>query len=205
MPDHRRMRSSGIEFASGPSLSARMARSGCGSRTGKTGGFTGRGGIAMRSASLAITWSVRSCRSTTPQPALWSVPKRSGLSHRPTWAGRSGATCWNSRSSAPRNAPAPRRPIGGERQRSQRLWGRIAAKEAARRLWSESGAPPFIPADLAIVGDERDWPRITRVGQTDASIAAGPLDRSRRRSRRRPGRARADCPSGHRRGTDRRS
>ena len=40
---------------------------------------------------------------------------------------------------------------GPDQRRSQRLWGRIAAKEAARRLWNERGDPATYPADLAIV------------------------------------------------------
>ncbi|ODU01750.1 MAG: hypothetical protein ABS79_01255, partial [Planctomycetes bacterium SCN 63-9] len=35
-------------------------------------------------------------------------------------------------------------------QRSHRIWGRVAAKEAVRRLWLSDGAPPRYPADLCI-------------------------------------------------------
>jgi phosphopantetheinyl transferase len=42
------------------------------------------------------------------------------------------------------------RPMGDERTRSLRLWGRIAAKEAARRLWLARGDQPVFPADLVI-------------------------------------------------------
>ena len=54
---------------------------------------------------------------------------------------------------------------GSEERRSQRLWGRIAAKEAARRLWHDAGQPAIYPADLAIVADEHGRPLLTRVGE----------------------------------------
>jgi acyl transferase domain-containing protein/phosphopantetheinyl transferase len=54
-------------------------------------------------------------------------------------------------------APAERRAMlstsGSERQRTHRLWGRIAAKEAARRLWHAADKLPVYPADLSIVAD----------------------------------------------------
>jgi acyl transferase domain-containing protein len=56
---------------------------------------------------------------------------------------------------------------GGERWRTHRLWGRIAAKEAARRLWQAQGRPATYPADLAIVADERGRPRLIRVDQPE--------------------------------------
>ena len=86
----------------------------------------------------------------------------SGSNPRPTWAGPSGATCWNSRSSGPRNARPILAEAGSEQQRSQRLWGRIAAKEAARRLWNECGRPAAYPADLAIVADDARPARLTQ-------------------------------------------
>ena len=52
-----------------------------------------------------------------------------------------------------------------EDRRSQRLWGRIAAKEAARRLWNDMGQPAIYPADLAIVAGEDGRPLLTRVGE----------------------------------------
>jgi acyl transferase domain-containing protein/phosphopantetheinyl transferase len=54
-----------------------------------------------------------------------------------------------------------------ERRRAQRLWGRIAAKEAARRLGREAGQPPTYPADLAVVVDHRGRPRLIRVEEPD--------------------------------------
>ena len=54
--------------------------------------------------------------------------------------------------------------VGSEEQRSQRLWGRIAAKEAARRLWNDIGHPAVYPADLAIVADDHGRPLLTRPG-----------------------------------------
>ena len=44
--------------------------------------------------------------------------------------------------------------------RTHRLWGRIAAKEAARRLWLATGDRPRFPADLAIVGEPGRPPRL---------------------------------------------
>ena len=58
---------------------------------------------------------------------------------------------------------------GPDVRRTHRLWGRIAAKEAARRLWLDRGHPPIYPADLII---ERD-----------------PLGRPSLRSRLEPGRS----------------
>ncbi len=58
---------------------------------------------------------------------------------------------------------------GPERRRSHRLWGWIAAKEAARRIWQADGRPPMYPADLAVVSDERGRPRLTRVDRPDDS------------------------------------
>jgi phosphopantetheinyl transferase (holo-ACP synthase) len=60
-----------------------------------------------------------------------------------------------------------------EERRSQRLWGRIAAKEAARRLWNDAGHPPVYPADLAIVIDERGRPFLNRLeGSATAAMPA---------------------------------
>jgi len=56
---------------------------------------------------------------------------------------------------------------GPDRRRSHRLWGRIAAKEAARRLWQAEGLPPTYPADLAIVADPARRPLLVRVEAPD--------------------------------------
>jgi malonyl CoA-acyl carrier protein transacylase len=62
---------------------------------------------------------------------------------------------------------------GPEEVRSRRLWGRIAAKEAARRLWHDEGRGPTYPADLAIVADERGRPVLTWVDDPhDRSLPA---------------------------------
>jgi acyl transferase domain-containing protein len=58
---------------------------------------------------------------------------------------------------------------GTDRERTHRLWGRIAAKEAARRLWQAAGHPATYPADLAVSDPENDSPRLTQLGQ-----ASGP-------------------------------
>ena len=57
--------------------------------------------------------------------------------------------------------------LGSEQLRSRRLWGRIAAKEAARRLWDDAGGPATYPADLTVVHDPRGRPRLRRVGEPD--------------------------------------
>jgi acyl transferase domain-containing protein/phosphopantetheinyl transferase len=49
---------------------------------------------------------------------------------------------------------------GPEPRLTLRLWGRIAAKEAARRLWADQGHPPVYPADLAIEPELRGRPRL---------------------------------------------
>jgi phosphopantetheinyl transferase len=56
---------------------------------------------------------------------------------------------------------------GVEWLRAHRLWGRIAAKEAARRLWQAQGRPASYPADLAIVGEETGQPRLLRADQPE--------------------------------------
>jgi phosphopantetheinyl transferase (holo-ACP synthase) len=50
------------------------------------------------------------------------------------------------------------RPEGHDGRRTLRLWGRIAAKEAARRLWLAEGRPSVFPADLSIEPDGRGRP-----------------------------------------------
>jgi acyl transferase domain-containing protein len=54
-----------------------------------------------------------------------------------------------------------------DRRRTLRLWGRIAAKEAARRLWQAAGAPAVYPADLSISDVDGTPPRLTFVGKPD--------------------------------------
>jgi malonyl CoA-acyl carrier protein transacylase/phosphopantetheinyl transferase len=62
---------------------------------------------------------------------------------------------------------------GTDARRSHQLWGRIAAKEAARRIWSSAGLPATYPADLAVVDDDRGRPRLIRVDQpADLSMPA---------------------------------
>jgi phosphopantetheine--protein transferase-like protein len=56
---------------------------------------------------------------------------------------------------------------GSERQRTHRLWGKMAAKEAARRLWLAAGRPATYPADLAVVADAHGRPRLTHVAQPE--------------------------------------
>ena len=62
---------------------------------------------------------------------------------------------------------------GTEERRSHRLWGLIAAKEAARRIWRAEGRRPTYPADLAIVFDRSGRPILTRVDDpADRSLPA---------------------------------
>jgi phosphopantetheinyl transferase (holo-ACP synthase) len=50
---------------------------------------------------------------------------------------------------------------GPEARATLRLWGRVAAKDAVRRIWAGQGKPPVYPADLAIEpdGSGRPWIR----------------------------------------------
>jgi phosphopantetheinyl transferase (holo-ACP synthase) len=61
----------------------------------------------------------------------------------------------------PEERAACRARPGPEGRATLRLWGRVAAKEAVRRLWAAQGKPPMYPADLAIAPDDqgRPWVR----------------------------------------------
>jgi len=62
---------------------------------------------------------------------------------------------------------------GSEGRRTHRLWGRIAAKEAARRLWQAAGHAGTYPADLAILASGHARLRLTHVGEPgDLSLPA---------------------------------
>jgi acyl transferase domain-containing protein/phosphopantetheinyl transferase len=62
---------------------------------------------------------------------------------------------------------------GSDRRRSRRLWGRIAAKEAARRLWRDEGLAATFPADLTILANRAGQPRLVHVGDPgDRSLPA---------------------------------
>jgi len=62
---------------------------------------------------------------------------------------------------------------GPEIRRSHRLWGRIAAKEAARRIWLARGLPPRYPADLALAADPAGSPiLVDRDRSGDGAVAA---------------------------------
>jgi phosphopantetheinyl transferase (holo-ACP synthase) len=50
------------------------------------------------------------------------------------------------------------RPEGSDRRRTLRLWGRVAAKEAVRRLWLAEGRGAVYPADLVIEPDPAGRP-----------------------------------------------
>ena len=90
LPDHDPRARAAPHSRRGPVRPARWDACGCGSTTGKTGGSTGRGGTAIRSASLETTWSARSCRSTVPAhgppagaKAVWLEPPAD--MGRPVW------------------------------------------------------------------------------------------------------------------------
>ena len=61
---------------------------------------------------------------------------------------------------------------GPDRARTLRMWGRVAAKEAARRLWLDDGLPAVYPADLEILNDMRGRPEIR--SRADLGLGAMP-------------------------------
>ncbi len=88
--------------------------------------------------------------------AVWLAPPAD--MGRPVWRDVLEATQLGPRERAEHLA------LGGpEQRRSHRLWGRIAAKEAARRIWRDEGRGPTYPADLAIVAGDSSRPILTRV------------------------------------------
>lgn len=58
-------------------------------------------------------------------------------------------------------------PRGPELRRTLRLWGRIAAKEAVRRIWIDQGLDPVYPADLEISPDEHGRPWLRSLVEPD--------------------------------------
>jgi hypothetical protein len=54
-----------------------------------------------------------------------------------------------------------------EARRTQRLWGRIAAKEAVRRIWLGQGGRPRFPADLVVTVDAEGRPRLGDLARPD--------------------------------------
>jgi acyl transferase domain-containing protein/4'-phosphopantetheinyl transferase EntD len=52
------------------------------------------------------------------------------------------------------------RPEGHDDRRTLRLWGRIAAKDAVRRLWLEDDCAPVYPADISIEPDGHGRPLV---------------------------------------------
>lgn len=51
---------------------------------------------------------------------------------------------------------------GPETRRAQRLFGRVAAKEAVRRIWRQQGRPPTYPVDLEVNADADGKPFLLR-------------------------------------------
>ncbi|HWE36300.1 MAG TPA: beta-ketoacyl synthase N-terminal-like domain-containing protein, partial [Isosphaeraceae bacterium] len=64
------------------------------------------------------------------------------------------------------------KPTGHDGRRTLRLWGRIAAKEAARRLWSAAGGSPIFPADLTIEPDAKGRPVLRSRARPDEAMPA---------------------------------
>ena len=62
--------------------------------------------------------------------------------------------------------------VTNERHRTHELWGRIAAKEAARRLWLEAGGPSVYPADLAVMPDPHGQPTLVSLANPEMPAAA---------------------------------
>ncbi len=71
---------------------------------------------------------------------------------------------------APEELSALRNLTGPDRRRTLWLWGRIAAKEAARRLWLDQGQTAVFPADLAIEPDTHGRP-LLRIHDADRSLS----------------------------------
>ncbi len=92
---------------------------------------------------------------------------------------------------------------GSEDVRSRRLWGRIAAKEAARRIWRAEGPGPTYPADLAIVTGEGERPRLTRIDDPgDRTLPSIAIAEAEGVAVAVAVAARAPLPAGHRRDRD---
>ena len=79
--------------------------------------------------------------------------------------------------------PAERRAYlalpGPDHRRTHRLWGRIAAKEAARRVELARGLPPSFPADLVVTPDPQGQPILaggSRFGLDQTRISIGHVD-----------------------------
>ncbi len=62
---------------------------------------------------------------------------------------------------------------GPDIRRTHRLWGRIAAKEAARRIWEARGLAPTYPADLIVAPDRNGRPTLrSRIESDRADLPA---------------------------------
>ena len=61
----------------------------------------------------------------------------------------------------PDERTACRRELAPASSHTERVWGRIAAKECARRLWMEQGSGAVFPGDLTVTPDNRGRPSIT--------------------------------------------
>lgn len=62
--------------------------------------------------------------------------------------------------------------VKNERHRTDLLWGRIAAKEAARRLWLEAGSPSVYPADLTVAVNELGRTLLYSLANPEDPVAA---------------------------------
>ena len=126
---------------------ARRPRLDADRRLGRLAVPLARRGIATCSGRPTRSSSARSCRFPACPAARRRRLARAAGRHGPAGlAGRPGAD-----PARPRGTGRRACALGGpEVRRTHRLWGRIAAKEAARRIWLAAGDPPRYPADLAI-------------------------------------------------------
>jgi acyl transferase domain-containing protein/phosphopantetheinyl transferase (holo-ACP synthase) len=105
----------------------------------------------MRRPDRELLGEVLPLRDETDAVAVWLEPP--GDMGRPVWR-----DVLEYSQLSPEERAGCLKPMGDERLRTLRLWGRIAAKEAARRIWLTRGEPPVFPADLVIEPDAEGRP-----------------------------------------------
>ena len=171
---------------------APTAGSGCGSTAGRTGGSTGRAATATTSGMpdrvfVGEPLELPGDPTQATVRAVWLEPPAD--MGKPVW--RDVLEWVQLGPERTRRVPGERRP---EARATLRLWGRIAAKEAARRLWVDEASRPSIPADLAIEPDEPAGPGSARCSSPTGPTCPPSRSRTPRaspspwpRSTRRPG------------------
>ena len=182
--------------------SARTEQSGCAFATGKIGGSTGPAAIETSCASRETSCSAKSSRS----PARPHADRR-GQGGMARASRRHGPARLARRARADRARPERASPVlaqsTNERQRTHELWGRIAAKEAARRLWLAAEARPSTRPTSPSCPTGKAGPQLFSLADPAGPAAAVSIahsDGSRRRHRR----TRSRRASGNRRRGDRR-